>query len=421
MVTLLRSSLTDDVRVAALLRAGAVEDVLVTETSGDVIRVGDSEEEFVQVLDSRGEVVASSANIGGEPALTRLAPGQSRTLDDLPLPEDEDEPFLVVATAANGPDGRLTILVGQTLETVTESSQVVVNLLATGLPLVLVVVAVTTWRVVGRALAPVEAIRAEVNAISSAELHRRVPEPEVRDEIARLASTMNEMLARLEEGQARERRFVSDASHELRSPVAAIRQHAEVALKHPERANTTELAEVVLEEDLRLQRVVEDLLLLTSMDEGRLRQRRAAVDLDDLLLEEAARLRDTTDLRIDSGGVSAARVSGDIRQLRRLVRNLVDNAARHTRTAVVLSLTEASAEAVLRVDDDGVGIPAGERRRIFDRFVRLDEARDRDSGGAGLGLAIVAEVAAAHGGSVEALDSPIGGARLEVRLHRLED
>jgi signal transduction histidine kinase len=299
---------------------------------------------------------------------------------------------------------------------VTESSRAVVGLLAPGVPLLLVVMGLVTWRVVGRALAPVEAIRTEVESISTKELHRRVPDPPGKDEIARLATTMNRMLGRLEKGQQRQRRFVSDASHELRSPVATIRQHAEVALTHPAGTSIEELAAVVLEEDVRLQGLVEDLLLLTKIDEGTLRLRIESVDLDDLLFEEAERLRGTTDLRVDIGGVSAGRVSGDRGQLDKLIRNLTDNAARHSRNMVALQLGERDGEVVLTVDDDGEGIPPSERGRIFERFVRLEEARDRDSGGSGLGLAIVAEIAGAHGATVAALNSPLGGARFEVRF-----
>ena len=158
-------------------------------------------------------------------------------------------------------------MVVRSTETVTEATAAVSGLLAVGLPLLLVVVGATTWVLVGRALAPVEAIRAEVDAISAADLHRRVPDPPAGDEIGRLARTMNRMLDRLEQAQARQRRLVADASHELRSPVATIRQHAEVALAHPGRTTTTELAATVLAEDLRLQRLVEDLLLLTRADE----------------------------------------------------------------------------------------------------------------------------------------------------------
>ncbi len=417
MVALLRRSLIADVRAAARLRAEAVAEGLASAQQeparDDGIRVGDPEESFVQVVDAHGRVVASSTNLMGKPAIVQLAPGKARRIAGLPF---EDDPFLAVATSAATPRGQLTVIAGRTLETVTESSRAVVGLLAAGIPLLLVVVGAVTWRVIGRALAPVEAMRAEVEAISSRELYRRVPDPPGKDEIARLATTMNRMLARLEEGQARQRRFVSDASHELRSPVTSIRQHAEVALSHPAGTSVEELAEIVLEEDVRLQGLVEDLLLLTKLDEGTLVLHTEPVDLDDLLFEQAERLRGTTDLRIDTGGVSAGRVSGDRGQLDKLVRNLFDNAARHAKSAVAVALREADGVVVLSVDDDGEGIPRSERRRVFERFVRLEAARDRDSGGSGLGLAIVAEIAAAHSAAVAVVDSPLGGARLEMRF-----
>ena len=148
-----------------------------------------------------------------------------------------------------------------------DTTATVTKLLIAGLPVLLVVVAVTTWIVVGRALAPVEAIRREVDEVSAAQLHRRVPQPDTDDEIGRLAATMNRMLARLEDARNSQRRFVSDASHELRAPITTIRQHAEVALAHPDRANAHELAEVVLAEQQRMERLVDDLLLLARADE----------------------------------------------------------------------------------------------------------------------------------------------------------
>ncbi|MDQ3987384.1 MAG: ATP-binding protein [Actinomycetota bacterium] len=418
MVILLKRSLTDDVRAAALLRADAVAELLSAGEDDGPVRIGDQEEEFVQVVDSGGRVTAASANVQGEPAILRLEPGRSREVSGLRF---EDDSFLVVARSASTPQGSHTILVGRTLETVAESTQAVGSLLLVGLPILLIVVAGTTWAVAGRALAPVEAIRAEVDAISSRELHRRVPDPPGTDEIARLATTMNKMLARLQKGQAQQRRFVSDAAHELRSPVAAIRQQAEIALTHPERTTIEELGRVVFDEDERLERIVDDLLLLARIDETTLRPEMEPVDLDDLVLDEVDRLREATDLRVDISGVSAGRVSGVRAQLAKLVRNIAENAARHARGAVALSLTEDEKETVLTIDDDGAGVPPADRKRVFDRFVRLDEARDRDSGGSGLGLAIVAEIAAVHGGSAAALDSPLGGARVEVRLPRLDD
>ena len=326
----------------------------------------------------------------------------------------EGSPYLVIAVSARAAEG--TVIVGRSLEIVTEATAAMVDVLAVAIPLLLLVVGLVTWWMVGRALAPVEGIRREVEAISSSELHRRVPDAPGGDEISRLASTMNSMLQRLEEGHRRERRLVSDASHELRSPITSIRQHAEVALSHPETMTSTELASVVLEEDERLQRIVEDLLLLASLDEGSLRINTAPVDLDDVVLEEAKRLRETTGLRIESDAVSAGRVSGDRPKLERMIRNLTDNAARHARGVVRLSLRSSGDAVVFAVEDDGRGISTEDRERIFERFVRLDEARDRDAGGSGLGLAIVQELAAAHGAGLVVTDASIGGARFEVRF-----
>jgi signal transduction histidine kinase len=417
MVVLLRRSLTSHVRMVALNRAETVADGLADELPSPqldgIIEAGDEDEEFVQVLGADGQIDTSSSNLMSLPVVVVLSPGQTQEIARAPF---EDGPFLVVAALATTARGPLTVIVGRSMEAVNESSHEVALLLAAMIPLVLLVVGVVTWRIVGRALAPVEAIRVEVEAISTKELHRRVPEPLGTDEIARLATTMNHMLARLEEGQVRQRRFVSDASHELRSPVTTIRTHAEVALSHPDGTSTEELAEVVLEEDVRLQGLIEDLLLLTKIDEGTLHLRTESVDLDDLLFEEAVRLRSTTDLRIDIGGVSAGRVLGDRGQLNTLVRNLTDNAARHAQGTISLSLREGEGRVTLTVDDDGDGIPSFERERIFDRFIRLDEARDRDSGGSGLGLAIVREVVAAHRATLAVLESPSGGARFEVHF-----
>jgi signal transduction histidine kinase len=418
MVSFLERSLREDVRTTALDRAEIIADALAGGRSLDPLGSGDREEEYVQVLSIDGSVVRWSANVAGAGAIAAPAPGEEEIVESVPL---EDGPFLVVGVASTTDDGPVTVVVGRTLEDVGDATRAVTGSLALGIPLLVLLVGAVTWRVVGRALAPVEAIRAEVEAISSDELHRRVPDPRGADEIARLAATMNRMLARLEEGQLRQRRFVSDASHELRSPVASIRQHAEVALEHPERADLRELAEVVLEEDARLQRIVEDLLLLTRIDEGTARAGTEPVDLDDLVFQEAVRLRAATALTIDTSGVSAARVRGDRTQLERLVRNLTDNAARHAHRMIAMSLRDREAEAVLTIDDDGPGIAPGDRERVFDRFVRLDDARDRDSGGSGLGLSIVHEVAALHGGNVTVADAPLGGARFEVRLRSVRD
>jgi signal transduction histidine kinase len=413
LVTFLERSLRAGVRTEALTRAREIALELRRGAEPTLTTAGDPEEAFVQVLGADGSVVVSSPNVEGLAALVTPAPGDSTTIDDVPF---EEGPFLVASAGATTSQGPVTVVVGRSLEGVAEAARAVTASLVFGTPLLALLVGVVTWRTVGRALAPVERMRGEVEAISATELHRRVPDPPGNDEIARLAATMNRMLERLEQAQARQRRFVSDASHELRSPVASIRQHVELSLTHPETADLEGLAEVVLEENLRLQRIVEDLLLLSRIDEGTLRLREEPVDLDDLVLDEAARLRASTGLRIDAERVSAGRVRGDRERLGRLVRNLAENAARHARSAVALSVGHDGEGVILAVEDDGPGIPTTERERVFERFVRLDEARERDAGGSGLGLAIVREVARLHGGSATASEARLGGARLEVRL-----
>ena len=418
MVVLLQRSLRGDVRTSALARGALVADALSSGSIASVIASGDPEEEFVQVLDATGNVVTSSVNVSGRSPLASPVPGETDIVHRVPF---EDGPFLAVATSAHPSGGPVTVVVGRSLEDVDDAAQAVTRSLAVGIPILLVLVGAVTWAVTGRALAPVEEIRSEVEAISTEELHRRVPDPRGSDEIARLAETMNRMLARLEAGDRRQRRLVSDASHELRSPVATIRQYAEIALQHPDETSLRELAEVVLDEDVRLQRLVDDLLLLTRIDEARVQLQVEPLDLDDLVFEEASRLRTSTDLDIDVRRVSAGRIRGDRDRLARLLRNLTDNASRHARSAVILSLTERDDEVILAVEDDGSGVARADRERIFDRFVRLEEARDRDSGGSGLGLSIAQEIAELHGGAVGVADSDGGGARFEVRFPTLSE
>jgi len=418
LLTTLRHRLTDDVRTAAELRADDVVGTLEAGTAPADLALGNDDDLVVQVLDEDGDIVRASGFAVTDRPLADLEPGESTRLDHPPVvgDEEEGEDYLAVAAGADTATGDHTVLVARTLEVEGQSTRTVAGALAIGVPLLSLLVGAITWRVVGRALSPVERIRSEVDEISAAELHRRVPDPAGDDEIARLARTMNRMLERLEGAQSRQRRFVSDASHELRSPVASIRQQAEVALAHPERATTAELAEGVLADDLRIEQLVEDLLLLARADEGRLRETRRPVDLDDLVFEEAARVRSTSSVAVDTGAVSAGNVEGDAAQLRRLLRNLTENATRHARQSIGIGLSQSDGAVTLTVDDDGPGIAEDQRTRVFERFVRLDEARDRDAGGSGLGLAIVAEVVAAHDGSVTVDRSPLGGARFTVTI-----
>jgi signal transduction histidine kinase len=408
LITALRHTLIDEVAEAGRAQAG---DVVRQLEAGrpPILEVAGGDEQLIQVITPAGAVVASSPNVAGMPALVRLEPGQSA---QVVTPLDDDE-FVAVAEGAETPDGPRIVVVARALVEVLDTTTVLTRLLIIGLPVLLAVVAITTWFAVGRALAPVEAIRREVDEISAAQLHRRVPQPAADDEIGRLAATMNRMLARLESARNSQRRFVSDASHELRSPITTVRQHAEVALAHPDRISAQELADVVLAEQQRMERLVEDLLLLARADEH-VPLARVPVDLDDLAFEEGRRLRSTTSAAVDTSGVSAARVQGDVDALRRVLRNLGENAARHASSRVAISLGTRGGDVVLTVDDDGPGIPESERARVLQRFVRLDEARSRDDGGSGLGLSIVDEVVRAHGGSIAISRSPLGGARIQV-------
>jgi signal transduction histidine kinase len=412
LVVFVRRSLTEDVRTAARAEAASLQTALDDDISPDTLADSDGDDGYVQILDEDGRVIASTRSMAGAPPPPAAAWDAGGSEVDVPF---DDDPFLAVGE--KGADGRVAV-VGRSLDNVVESTSTLIGVLLIGIPLLLLLTGAVAWRLVGKALSPVEAIRSQVETISMEDLHRRVPSTSSADEIGRLATTMNRMLGRLEEGRARERRFVSDASHELRSPIATIRQHAEVAGAHPETTSTQDLAGLVLSENARLQNLVEDLLLLARMDEHGSDTRMEPVDLDDIVLVHLDRIPTANGKLSNSSGVSAGRVMGDRRQLDRMVANLVDNALRHSKSEIAVSLGEWDGKVVLTVDDDGKGIPPADRDRIFERFVRLDEARDRDSGGAGLGLAIVAEVARKHGGVACATDSPLGGSRFEVRLPR---
>jgi len=400
----LRSSLLDSAVVSAEAYAGSVASALDATGAGEPPE--DDDDRFYQVQDGDGRVVLSSENASELSAVAEDDYDENRTVT---VGGDE----FVLASEDFG-DGE--VVVAQSTDDVAETVGTVTSLLAVAVPLVVLLVAVTTWIVVGRALRPVERMRREVDDVTASRLDRRLAEPGTADEIGRLALTLNSMLDRLDSAQSAQRRFISDASHELRSPLASLRQFAEVARAHPDRVDAGELSDAILDEGARLERLVDGMLTLARSDEHGLVAAPRAVDLDDLVLAEVRRLRASTDVRIDASAVGAARIDGDAALIAGLVRNLVDNAARHAAGAISVELGESQGEVVFAVDDDGEGVAAESRERIFDRFVRLDDARGRESGGAGLGLSIVREIAAAHGGTVRALPSPLGGARFEVRL-----
>lgn len=412
LLGVLRRTATDYVETAARLRAADVVALLEAGTAPQELSVEDEEASLVQVLDDNGSVVASSGNVEGERPIAETRPGTARTVRRLPIDDGEDS-YRVVAAAARTPKGSFIVLTARSLEPVDTSVRAVAAALAAGLPLLVMLVGFTTWMVTGRSLRPVEAIRAEVTSITNEQLGRRVPEPRGDDEIARLARTMNEMLERLEMSRDRQQRFVSDAGHEMRSPIATLRHGLELMIADPG-DDVAERARELLREDMRLEALVEDLLLLARSDEGGLGRTHQPVDLDDILLSEAVRLRAIDSVRIDASGISAGRVIGDRTQLARAVRNLVDNAERHATAKVTLSLSKRGGSVELTVADDGTGIAPPDRERIFERFTRLDTARGRRTGGYGLGLAIVRQIVTSHQGTVRVEENPGGGARFVV-------
>ncbi|MCG0284685.1 cell wall metabolism sensor histidine kinase WalK [Streptomyces sp. PSAA01] len=311
-------------------------------------------------------------------------------------------------TDARGED--VTVYAGAPLATEQGAVGTVRDAMLIGLPLLLVVVAGVTWLVTRRALRPVEGIRREMAAITaSTDLSRRVPVPGSYDEVARLARTTNETLTALQASVERQRAFVADASHELRSPVASLRTQLEVGAAHPELLDL----DGAVEDVVRLQRLAADLLLLARLDAGE-RPAHAPVALDALVREELAqRVGDRVPVRTE---VAPVAVPGSRGQLGRVLGNLVDNAQRHARSGVRVAVREEGRWAVLEVADDGQGVPEGERERVFERFVRLDDARSRDDGGAGLGLAIARDVAVRHGGTLAVRAAPEGGALFELRV-----
>ncbi len=295
---------------------------------------------------------------------------------------------------------------------VNESLQAVREALTLIVPALVVVMGFLIWFLVGRALRPVGAMSERVEAITTTRLDQRVPVPSGRDEVANLATVMNGMLDRLQRGDHRQRQFAADASHELRSPLSTVRAAAEMIEHNPASERTESLASDIVHEADRMDRLIGDLLHLSRVDEDRSSEFFEPIDLGQLVADCAGGVDVTT----EPGLV----VLGAQDQLRRVVENLVANAQRHASTQVTVhAVPAANGRVELRVDDDGAGVPVNDRERIFERFSRLDAARSRDRGGAGLGLALVKAIVTRHGGWVHAETSPtLGGASFVVRLPR---
>jgi signal transduction histidine kinase len=371
---------------------------------------------IAQVVDADGTVVWSSDAAGGSDAAALLgsplpfAAGSGSHLLSIDDPALGD---LRVLATPFPEDGEQWLVIARSEDLVAAAERAVVRALLVGIPVLVAGVGCLVWFGVGRALRPVDDIRAAVAEISARHLDTRVPVPSADDEVARLAVTMNEMLDRLDAAAGRERQLVADVSHELRSPVTSLRALLETRAGSPDpAAHDAEMMASVA----RLQSLVEQVLDLAAQDAG-LPVPARPVDLDDLVMERAAVLRATSQLVVDTSAVSAGQVVGSEEGLRRVVDNLGGNASRHAEHTVRFELREVPGWVQLVVADDGPGIPEADRSRVFERFTRLDDARGR--GGAGLGLSIVAgEVARQHGRITVDADPGLGGARFVVDLPR---
>lgn len=372
---------------------------------------------LVQVIGADGRVRASSANISGEQSLFHFSGSRGsptlRSVRNLPIGAAGGI-YRTAALVASTPSGPVTVYAALSAAEVNQSVAELRGALVIGVPAVVALLVVVGWMLIGRALRPVEELRRQVAAIPGTDLGRRLVPSPADDELGRLVGTLNDLLARLETATDRHRQFVADAAHELRSPLASLRAQVEVARRRRDPTLPVARQDDLLDDIVRLSRLVDDLVALARLDATPRLQRRV-VDVDDLLLEAARRVRDPRSPRVDTTGISAGRVLGDEQALDRMMQNLLDNAARHAATVVAVALTSARGVVTITVADDGPGIPAVDRARVFERFTRLDDARSRDAGGSGLGLAIVAQVVAAHSGQIR-VDDNRPGARFTVTL-----
>lgn len=460
VLLVLRANLTDQAGLQAEVAAREVAGQLALDVPVQQLDLPDAEEHPVQVTDEDGRLVAVSkdlvavtgtgtARVGPQvsalPTSTGTGTdddgsgdrhgGKDRGDDDanagIPARGEvsTDDPDFTNGTATvdggtadyrfasvsatTGAGVTLTVHAGAPLATEQKAVGSVRRAMLIGLPVMLLIVAAVTWLMTRRALRPVEGIRAEMSAITASEdLSRRVPEPGSRDEIARLARTTNETLTALEASVDRQQRFVADASHELRSPIASLRTQLEVGAAHPELLDVPG----AVTDTVRLQALAADLLLLARLDAGE-RPGSTRLDMGALVHEEVSqRTGDRIPVTVSVPPSEPLEVTGSRSQLARIIGNLLDNAERHAESSVAVSVRTERGGVVVAVGDDGPGVPEAERERIFERFVRLDDARSRDEGGAGLGLAIARDVARRHHGTLTVTRSPEGGARFELRL-----
>lgn len=401
----LRQTQVEGRRVSAGVRDGTLKGPIPDDTRGRV---------RIQVVAPGGRVTNATPGVTGRPPVSRLWPSSNLRVRDY------------IECRGRWPDRECLVL--EAIRATTAPDSVVVYaaaplppylvnglleaLLAGGVLLLAGAAAWITWRVVGRTLGPVEAIRAQLAEISATDLSRRVPQPPGHDEIAQLARTANATLDRLERAVGRQRQFASDASHELRTPIAGLRANLEDASMHPDDNDLRAVVESALHDTDRLESIVTDLLLLARIGTG---GTAAQEPIDLSALADAEVGRRTFTLKIVTEITRDVMVRGVRMQLVRLLGNLLDNAERYADSSITVEVARRDGRALLTITDDGPGIAPADRERVFERFTRLDTARSRGTGGTGLGLAIAREIAQAHGGTLHVEDRP-AGARFTLRL-----
>ena len=410
--------LTNSATEAAKAQANQIASVVTAGEYTATAAVHDlpTQGSLIQIIDAAGVVIAASDSSAAAPLTSdRPAPGQVIASTATRV-GDEVDAYVVVVQGVIDPSGHTyTLVVATPQNTESRTVQAATALLAAAACVLAVVLLLLIHRILNSALEPVARIRRQVAAISTAGSQERISVPPTGDEIADLATTMNEMLDRLARADATTRRFISDASHELRSPLTTIRTTLETSQHTPEPENA-----LLQSETLRLQYLVDDLLTLTKADDHGLVLRQDEVDVDDLVAAEAKRLRAMSDCPVQSV-ITAARVRGDADRIAQILRNLTDNALRHTTGGIRLSVVPGAGRVVVHVDNEGEPIPDEHREAIFERFTRLDDSRTRDGGGSGLGLAIARTLAAAHGGSITAGEAPDGWCRFTLTLPLEQD
>jgi signal transduction histidine kinase len=398
----LRVTLAATVIVATVLTAASLVLIL---TLHDSLQGGVADE-------ATRKVRASAAALKEDPLLDAAPPGEDGASPTPPKSGHADgtggekvvmaDGYATASKVVDTADGPVTVKARVSLAPVRDALDTLEKLLLVGVPALVVLMAVMTWQLMGRVLAPVESIRATFADITAKNLHRRVPEPVTRDEVARLARTMNVTLGQLESAVDRHKQFVADAAHELRNPVATLSARLELGMTQAPDLVTEALTDVA-----RIKELTGDLLLLARLDGGEPLMG-ADVDLAQVAAEAAAR---PAPVKIALELESDVIVTGTRSHLERMVANLVANAVRHADSQITIKVTADGLDVI----DDGPGIPADSRERVFQRFHRLDEARARDAGGSGLGLAIARDIATAHGGTLTVQDTP-HGAHLSFRI-----